>query len=171
VTEETTTEPDAYDHRLHHVAHSELSEDTTQTTGMRRREAISGKSVGSSAIWMGETIVPPATGSGNHHHGASETGIYVVSGHPEFVFLDGEHGDDEETRLRASPGDFVYVPPWVPHREENPDPEVEAVVVIARSTQEAIVVNLDDLVWVGPVAVGRAEDQPTWHEYEQSQRR
>jgi uncharacterized RmlC-like cupin family protein len=44
----------------------------------------------------------------------------------------------------------VYVPPWVPHREENPDPDTEAVVVIARSTQEAIVVNLDDLRWVGP---------------------
>lgn len=159
------TADDGYDHRLHHVPHAELSEDTTQTSGMRRREAISGKSVGSSAIWMGETIVPPATGSGNHHHGESETGIYVVSGHPEFVFLDG----DQETRLRSSPGDFVFVPPWVPHREENPDPEVEAVVVIARSTQEAIVVNLDDLVWVGPVAVGRAEDQPTWHEYERAQ--
>ena len=117
--------------------------------------------VGSSEIWMGETVVPPATGSGNHHHGKSETGIYVVQGHPEFVFLEGE----DETRLKTSPGDYVYVPPWVPHREENPDPNDEAVVVIARSTQEAIVVNLDDLVWVGPVAVGqRSPDQRTWHE-------
>ena len=133
-----------------------------QTSGMRRREAISGRTVGSSAIWMGETIVPPATGSGNHHHGESETGIYVVEGHPEFVFLDG----GQETRLQTAPGDYVYVPPWVPHREENPDPENDAVVVIARSTQEAIVVNLDDLVWVGPVAVGRrSPDQSTWHEY------
>jgi len=39
----------------------------------------------------------------------------------------------------------VYVPPWTPHREENNDPDVEAVVVIARSTQEAIVVNLSSL--------------------------
>jgi hypothetical protein len=44
----------------------------------------------------------------------------------------------------------------VPHREENPDPGEEAVVVIARTTQEAIVVNLDSLAWVGPVAVGEA---------------
>jgi uncharacterized RmlC-like cupin family protein len=110
---------------------------------------------------MGETIVPPTTGSGNHHHGESETGIYVVEGHPEFVFLDGV----EEVRIVTSPGDYVFVPPWVPHREENPDESNPAVVVIARSTQEAIVVNLDDLVWVGPVAVGRASsDQRTWHE-------
>jgi uncharacterized RmlC-like cupin family protein len=173
VTDESDRRPDRpldgrpdgpLDRRLHRVAHDDLTEDTTQTAGMRRREAISGKSVGSSAIWMGETIVPPATGSGNHHHGESETGIYVVSGHPEFVFLE----NDQETRLTTAPGDFVYVPPWVPHREENPDPEVEAVVVIARSTQEAIVVNLDDLVWVGPVAVGRSDDQPSWHEYDRA---
>jgi uncharacterized RmlC-like cupin family protein len=47
--------------------------------------------------------------------------------------------------LHTSPGDYVYVPPWVPHREENPDPDTEAVVVISRTTQEAIVVNLPDL--------------------------
>jgi uncharacterized RmlC-like cupin family protein len=156
----------AYDHHVHHVAGAALTEETTQTAGMRRREAISGKSVGSSAIWMGETVVPPATGSGNHHHGESETGMYVVKGHPEFVFLAG----DVETRLRTEPGDYVYVPPFVPHREENPDPRDEAVVVIARSTQEAVVVNLDDLVWVGPVAVGQASpDQRTWHDHEVEQ--
>ncbi len=137
-----TGDPDReYDRQIHQIRHDELTEDTMQTSGMRRREAISGKSVGSSEIWMGETIVPPATGSGNHHHGRSETGIYVVSGHPEFVFFDGE----QETRLTTSPGDYVYVPPFVPHREENPSPDEETVVVLARSTQEGIVVNLPSL--------------------------
>jgi uncharacterized RmlC-like cupin family protein len=94
------------------------------------------------------------TSSGNHHHGPSETGIYVVSGHPEFVFLDPSLLDDfgrpTETRLRTAPGDYVYVPPWVPHREENPDPDTEAVVVLARTTQEAIVVNVATLAWQEP---------------------
>lgn len=54
-------------------------------------------------------------------------------------------GEPEEIRLRTSPGDYIFVPPFVPHREENPDPAEEAVVVIARSTQEAIVVNLPGL--------------------------
>jgi uncharacterized RmlC-like cupin family protein len=44
--------------------------------------------------------------------------------------------------LRTNPGDYVYVPPHVPHIEENPSPDEVAVVVIARTTQEAIVVNL-----------------------------
>jgi len=141
---------DGFHRRLHQVAPAALSGQTAQTGGMRRLEAISGRSVGSRDLWMGQTHVAPATGSGNHHHGISETGIYVVSGHPEFVFLDETAGEPVERRLRTSPGDYVYVPPWVPHREENPDPDDEAVVVIARTTQEAIVVNLPDLTWTGP---------------------
>jgi uncharacterized RmlC-like cupin family protein len=110
---------DPFHRVLHHVAPSGLVGGTAQTSGMRRREAISGTTVGARNLWMGQTHVPGATNSGNHHHGASET----------------------------APGDYVFVPPWVPHREENPDPEVEAVVVIARTTQEAVVVNLGGLDW------------------------
>ncbi|QVQ54646.1 cupin domain-containing protein [Spiractinospora alimapuensis] len=108
---------------------------------MSRFEAISGKTVGSRKIWMGQTHVGPETNSGDHHHGEAETAIYVVSGHPSFVFADG----DEEIRIDAGPGDYIFVPPYVPHREENPSPDEEAVVVIGRSTQEGIVVNLPDL--------------------------
>jgi uncharacterized RmlC-like cupin family protein len=140
------TVSDGFHRRLHQVASTALSTDTGQTLGMRRSAAISGTTVGSKALWMGQTHVAPATRSANHHHGASETGIYVASGHPVFVFLEA----DGERRLEASPGDYIYVPPWVPHREENPDPDDEAVVVIARTTQEAIVVNVADLHYLGP---------------------
>ena len=146
--------PNAFHRRLFQVTPSGLSAATAQTGGMRRVEAISGTTVGSSGLWMGQTHVAPAVSSANHHHGASETGIYVVSGHPEFVFLDEQDGEPVEVRLATEPGQYIYVPPWVPHREENPDPDHEAVVVIARTTQEAIVVNLPDLRWVGPVATG-----------------
>ncbi len=64
----------------------------------------------------------------------------MVSGHPRFVFLE----DGVERHIETSPGDYVFVPPWVPHREENPGDD-EAVVVLARSTQEAVVVNLASL--------------------------
>jgi uncharacterized RmlC-like cupin family protein len=138
---------DPFHRRLHQVAAAALIDQTGQTAGMRRREAISGKTVGAGSLWMGQTHVPGATASANHHHGHSETAIYVVSGTPVFVFLDLEGPEPVETRLQTSPGDYVFVPPWVPHREENPDPDVEAVVVIARTTQEAIVVNLDALDW------------------------
>jgi uncharacterized RmlC-like cupin family protein len=131
----------AWHRRLHHTGHDHLSEDTAQTPGMRRYEAISGTRTGSRNIWMGRTHVAPGMVSADHHHGQAETGIYVVSGSPVFVFLDGE----EERRIETSPGDYIYVPPYVPHREENPSADEEAVVVIARSTQEGIVVNLPNL--------------------------
>jgi uncharacterized RmlC-like cupin family protein len=128
---------DAWHSPLRHVPAADLTGDTGQTGGMTRREAISGKTVGSRKVWMGETHVAPRTASANHHHGESETAIYVASGHPVFVFA--ENG--REVRLTPEPGDYVFVPPLTPHREENPGDD-EAVVVIARSSQEAIVVNL-----------------------------
>ncbi|MEV7341912.1 cupin domain-containing protein [Streptomyces sp. NPDC093544] len=131
--------------RLHHIRADSLDGDTAQSGGMRRFAAVSGKTVGSEKLWMGQTHVAPATSSSDHHHGESETAIYVVSGHPEFVFVDDSGDEPEEVRLRTTPGDYIFVPPFVPHREENPDPAEEAVVVIARSTQEAIVVNLPRL--------------------------
>ncbi len=121
----------------------ELSTGTAQTSGMIRSAAISGALTGSRGLWMGTTVLPPATSSGDHHHGESETGIYVVSGRPVFVFRDPAGGT--LTRLEAAPGDFIWVPPHVPHREENPSADTDAVVVIARTTQEAIVVNLPGL--------------------------
>lgn len=144
--------------RLYRIRGTELTADTAQTSGMRREEAISGETVGSDRLWTGRTTVAPAMNSGNHHHGESETSIYVVSGHPEFVFLE----DGVERRLHTGPGDFVYVPPWVPHREENPDPEQDAVVVISRTTQQAIVVNLPGL-WL-PDRPCEAEGDAAWHE-------
>lgn len=125
------------DRPLRLVRSAEMSANTGQTPGMARAEAIAGSTVGAEHLWMGRTTVAPGTDSGNHHHGDSETAIFVVSGRPVFVFA--ENG--AEIRLTPEPGDYVFVPPHVPHREENPGEE-EAVVVIARSTQEAIVVNL-----------------------------
>ena len=132
---------DGFHERLHHVTGDALISDTAQSSGMRRLEAISGKTVGSRQLWMGQTHVSPSSRSADHHHGESETAIYVVAGNPVFVFLEDGH----ERRLEAGPGDYIFVPPFVPHREENPSPKDEAVVVIARTTQEAIVVNLDSL--------------------------
>jgi uncharacterized RmlC-like cupin family protein len=137
----TASDDDPWHHHLHHVPGGALSSDTAQTPGMTRFEAISNKTVGSEKLWMGQTHVAPAMASGNHHHGEAETAIYVVSGHPRFVFA----GDDGEVSIDTEPGDYVFVPPFAPHREENPRSDEDAIVVIARSTQEGIVVNLSSL--------------------------
>jgi uncharacterized RmlC-like cupin family protein len=108
---------------------------------MRRLAGVSGALTGSTGIWMGQTHMSPGVSSANHHHGESETGIYVVSGHPVFVFA----RDGVEERVRTGPGDYVYIPPFAAHREENPSPDEEALIVLARTTEEAIVVNLTSL--------------------------
>lgn len=143
----TVVPEDPFHRRLHHIVPAGLTAETAQTSGMHRRAAISGATVGAGRLWMGQTHVAPATASADHHHGDSETAIYVVSGTPSFVFLDLDGDEPREVRIDAKPGDYIFVPPFVPHREENPNPDHEAVVVIARSSQEAIVVNLPDLRW------------------------
>jgi uncharacterized RmlC-like cupin family protein len=127
--------------RLHHVPAGACTGGTAQTSGRTRFAAISGDAVGARALRKGRTHVAPRASSGPHHHGHSETGIYVVSGTPAFVYRE----DGREVHLRTRPGDFVYVPAHVPHIESNEHSDEEAVVVIARTTQEAIVVNLASL--------------------------
>lgn len=136
-----TGSPDAWHRPIRHTPSGAASPATAQSPGMHRLEGISGQMSGSEKIWMGESLVDIGVRSSDHHHGESETGIYVVSGHPRFVFL----VDGVETAIDAGPGDYVFVPPWTPHREENPSSTDPAMVVLARSTQEAIVVNVADL--------------------------
>jgi uncharacterized RmlC-like cupin family protein len=83
-------------------------------------------------------VVHPNAKTGPHHHGELETVIYVVRGRARFRW-----GNHLEFVDEAGPGDFVYVPPYVPHQELNArkDQPVEAVIV--RSGQEPVVVNLD----------------------------
>lgn len=125
---------------LMRIAAADLSADTAQSPGMRRVAAVSAATTGSTSIWLGLTYVEAGFTSAAHHHGRSETGIYVVSGTPTFQFRD----DGRIVDLDAEPGDFIFVPPFAPHIELNRGDET-AVVVIARSTDEAIVENLEEL--------------------------
>ena len=121
------------------IVHSdELDLNTPQTSGMTRAAAITHARTGASKLWAGTMLVQPDAKTGPHHHGELETVLYVVKGRVRMRW-----GDQLEFSEEASPGDFTYVPPYVPHQELNArkDQPVEAVIV--RSGQEPIVVNLD----------------------------
>jgi uncharacterized RmlC-like cupin family protein len=137
---EPTTDPDWQTHGLRIVRSGELDSNTAQTPGMARAEAISRARVGAQKLWAGTVVVHPNAKTGPHHHGELETVIYVVRGRARFRW-----GNNLEFVDEAGPGDFVYVPPYVPHQELNArkDEPVEAVIV--RSGQDPIVVNLDIL--------------------------
>jgi uncharacterized RmlC-like cupin family protein len=130
--------PDWKTNGLRIIRSGELDSNTPQTPGMTRAEAISRARVGAQKLWAGTVVVHPNAKTGPHHHGELETVIYVVRGRARFRW-----GNNLEFVDEAGPGDFVYVPPYVPHQELNArkDQPVEAVIV--RSGQEPIVVNLD----------------------------
>ncbi len=120
-----------------------LSGDTAQTGGMIRTAAISGELVGARALWMGQR---PWCCPGPLPATITTATPKRLSTWPRAPGLRVPRPDSGSVvRLETEPGDYVWVPPHVPHREENPSPDTEAVVVIARSTQEAIVVNVPEL--------------------------
>jgi uncharacterized RmlC-like cupin family protein len=113
---------------------------TAQTPGMQRAAAVSRQLAGSEGLWAGVTVVQPNVASGVHHHGEQETVIYVVSGKGMMRW-----GDNMEFEGEVEPGDFIFVPPFVPHQEINPSPDTPSQWVIVRNSQEPIVVNLEPL--------------------------
>src|ERR1700751_3530068 len=132
------SQPDWRSHGIRIVRAGELDTNTPQTPGMTRAAAITHATAGANKLWAGTVVVQPNVKTAAHHHGELETVLYIVKGRARFRW-----GERLEFVDEAGPGDFIYVPPFVPHQEINarPDEPVEAVVV--RSGQEPIVVNLD----------------------------
>jgi uncharacterized RmlC-like cupin family protein len=112
---------------------------TAQTPGMVREAGISAALTGSSGLWMGTATNGPGAASGVHHHGANESGIYILEGRVRFRW-----GEKLEHVVDTGPGDFVFVPPFEVHMEENLNPGAPAVLLLARNSQEQIVVNVPD---------------------------
>lgn len=112
---------------------------TAQTPGMTREAAISPATTGSEGLWMGVGRNDPGAVSGVHHHGPSESGIYVLKGRIRFRW-----GEKLEHVADTAPGDFVFVPPYEVHMEENLSPSEPTEFLLARNTAEGIVVNVPD---------------------------
>ena len=134
------------------VRSSELDTNTPQTPGMTRAAAINHAKAGANKLWAGTVNIQPNAKTGAHHHGELESVIYVVSGRARMRW-----GERLEYVAEAEAGDFIYVPPFVPHQEINARPDEPLVCILVRSDQEAIVVNLDiepaetsSEIWIGP---------------------
>jgi uncharacterized RmlC-like cupin family protein len=138
-----------------------LDTNTAQTPGMNRAAAINYARVGAQKLWAGTVSIHANAKTGPHHHGALESVIYVVRGQARMRW--GEH---LEYVAEAGPGDFIYVPPYVPHQEINASPDETLECVLVRSDNEAVVVNLDiepveepsTVLWVDPIHM-RGEEQ------------
>jgi uncharacterized RmlC-like cupin family protein len=120
------------------VRAGELDTNTPQTPGMNRAAAINYTRAGASKLWAGTVTIHPDAKTGAHHHGELESVIYVVNGRARMRW-----GDHLEFTAEAGPGDFIYVPPFVPHQEINASVDDPLQCVVVRSGQEPIVVNLE----------------------------
>jgi uncharacterized RmlC-like cupin family protein len=131
-----------------------LDANTAQTPGMNRAAAINFARVGAQKLWAGTVHIHAGAKTGAHHHGPLESVIYVVRGKARMRW-----GERLEFVAEAGPGDFIYVPPFVPHQEINASADETLECVLVRSDNEAVVVNLDiapaeapqSVRWIDPI--------------------
>jgi uncharacterized RmlC-like cupin family protein len=150
-----TKEEDGWRHSgVRVIPGDSLDPNTASTPGMERAAAINLARVGAQKIWAGTVRIHPNAKTGAHHHGALESVIYVVRGRARMRW-----GERLEFTAEAGPGDFIYVPPYVPHQEINALPDETLECVLVRSDNEAVVINLDidaaetveQVLWVDPI--------------------
>lgn len=115
-----------------------LDSNTPQTPGMSRATAINRAMTGAQKLWAGTVSVHPNAKTAPHHHGRLESIIYIISGRARMRW-----GGRLEYCAEAGPGDFIFVPPFVPHQEINANAHEPLMCVVVRSDQEPVVVNLD----------------------------
>jgi uncharacterized RmlC-like cupin family protein len=134
---------------------NQLDTNTAQTPGMNRAAAINLARVGAQKIWAGTVNIHANAKTGVHHHGALESVIYVLRGKARMRW-----GDNLEFTAEAEPGDFIFVPPYVPHQEINASTDEILECVLVRSDNEAVVVNLpnitpaenpESVAWIDPI--------------------
>ena len=130
--------PDWETHGVKIVPGNELHPNTPQTPGMTRSAAITHARTGARKLWAGTVVVAPNAKTGPHHHGELETVLYVVKGRARMRW-----GNQLEFNGEAGQGDFIYVPPYVPHQEMNAKEDEPCEAVVVRSGQDPIVVNLE----------------------------
>jgi|SRR5580704_5625047 uncharacterized RmlC-like cupin family protein len=131
-----------------------LDTNTPQTPGMSRAAAIDYARVGAQKIWAGTVTIKPNAKTGAHHHGSLESVIYLVRGRARMRW-----GAQLEFTAEGGPGDFIYIPPYVPHQEINASAQEPLECVVVRSDNEAVVINLDiepvekpeTVLWTDPI--------------------
>ena len=117
----------------------EEDRNTTQSGDCVRVSGVSIQHTPATRIWFGEVSNEPGYRSLPHHHGEAETGGRVLKGKGRIYF-----GEDYREFIDMVEGDWVFVPPYMPHVEANMSTTEELVWITTR-TPENIVINLDDV--------------------------
>ena len=135
------------------IPNHKLDDNVPLTPGMDRKAAINFSRTGAQKLWAGTVSIEANAKTGAHHHGHLESVIYVVKGKARMRW-----GEALEFRAEAGPGDFIYVPPYVPHQEINASKDEVLECVLCRSDGEAVAINIDlqpieppeEVLWIDP---------------------
>jgi uncharacterized RmlC-like cupin family protein len=131
----------------------QLDGNVPSTPGMDRKAAINFARTGAQKLWAGTVTIKADAKTGAHHHGHLESVIYIIKGRARMRW-----GEKLEFCAEAGPGDFIFVPPFVPHQEINANQDEVLECVLCRSDGEAIAVNLnidpierpEEVLWIDP---------------------
>ena len=89
---------------------------------------ISKQTAGANHISMNLVVIPPGATAQAHYHKDFETGIYVLEGEVETKF-----GDGLRQSVINGPGDFIFIPPDLPHQPTNLSQEKSAKAIVVRN--------------------------------------
>jgi uncharacterized RmlC-like cupin family protein len=152
--ERAMTEPRWKHDGVRVIPANSLDPNTAQTPGMDRKAAIDFARAGAQKLWAGTVSIHAGAKTGAHHHGPLESVIYIVRGKARMRW-----GDALEFTAEAGPGDFIFVPPFVPHQEINASADETLECVLVRSDGQATAINLDiepvekpeTVKWIDPI--------------------
>jgi uncharacterized RmlC-like cupin family protein len=106
---------------------------------MAREAGVAPETTGATSIWSGYVTTPAGLRSSVHHHGDCETAIYVLKGRARFLF-----GAKLEHAVEVGPGDFLFVPPYEIHQEENLSETEPCELIVSRGCSGILTVNVPD---------------------------
>ena len=89
---------------------------------------ISQETASAKGLSMNLVVIPPGASPKAHYHKDFETAIYLLKGRVETRF-----GENLQESTINEEGDFVYIPPGVPHKPVNLSDTEPALAIVSRN--------------------------------------
>ena len=89
---------------------------------------VSTETAGATGLSMNLVVIPPGVSPKAHYHKNFETAIYLLKGKVETHF-----GENLQESIINEEGDFIFIPPGVPHKPVNLSESEPAIAIVSRN--------------------------------------
>lgn len=103
----------------------------TSKQGLKQFVGVSGKNSSARHLSMNKVVIPPGGAAKPHSHSGFESTIYVMKGRVQTFY-----GEGLKDSVISEAGDFIFIPPGVPHYPVNLSKTEEAIGIVARNDPE-----------------------------------